>query len=204
MPTGYTAGILDGKVKTFSEFAKLCMKAFGACIHMRDDDMNAEYKPMIPSSYYKDELEKAQKELEQAQTISDSKIICNRKKSLNKDKKYAEKRILEITDNKNKLKEFLKEAVEYVPPTKDHIGVKKFMIEQLHLTIENDGKTDYHDKELIEIENQLNNIDPIKIRKELIESAKEEIKYCTKHYQEEVNRCNENDKWVSDFLKSLK
>jgi len=44
MPTGYTQGILDGTTKDFKEFAKHCMKAFGACVHMRDDDMKKEYE----------------------------------------------------------------------------------------------------------------------------------------------------------------
>ena len=39
MPTGYTAGILEGKIKTFPEFAKICMRAFGAAIHMRDNGL---------------------------------------------------------------------------------------------------------------------------------------------------------------------
>lgn len=40
MPTGYTAGILDNKITTFSEFALLCSRAFGATIHMREDDLD--------------------------------------------------------------------------------------------------------------------------------------------------------------------
>ncbi len=59
MPTGYTAGILDGKITTFQQFAKQCMRAFGATIHMRDDDMDAEITPRTPSDYYSKEIEKA-------------------------------------------------------------------------------------------------------------------------------------------------
>ena len=46
MPTGYTAGIIDGKTETFQEFAKQCMRNFGACIHMRDENMGKEYEPI--------------------------------------------------------------------------------------------------------------------------------------------------------------
>jgi hypothetical protein len=52
MPTGYTAGILDGKINTFPEFATECMKAFGACIHMRDDDISTTYRPRKVDDYY--------------------------------------------------------------------------------------------------------------------------------------------------------
>lgn len=203
MPTGYTAGILDGKVKTFPEFAKLCMKAFGACVHMRDENMDAEYKPIIPSTYYKKELEQEEKKLKKIKSYSDYKIIRERTKQLEERKAYAEKRILEITDNRNKLESFMKDAQTYIPPTTDHTGVKKFMIEQLQTTIDHDGSTEYYDKELIEIQNQLNNIDVVKLRTELITQCEEEIDRCACHYQEEVERCNENNKWVTDFLNSI-
>ena len=44
MPTGFTAGILDGKINSFREFALVCVRAFGAAAHMRDDGLNIEYK----------------------------------------------------------------------------------------------------------------------------------------------------------------
>ena len=52
MPTGYTNGILNGEIKTFDEFAKQCIRAFGAAIHMRDDDFNKEYEKRKPDNYY--------------------------------------------------------------------------------------------------------------------------------------------------------
>ena len=44
MPTGYTAGIIDGKTETFQDFAKQCMRAFGVTIHMRDENMDKGYE----------------------------------------------------------------------------------------------------------------------------------------------------------------
>lgn len=46
MPTGYTAGIIDGKIKDFKEFAKLCSRAF--IVHLRDEPINSEYKKREP------------------------------------------------------------------------------------------------------------------------------------------------------------
>ena len=57
MPTGYTEGIIDGKTETFQDFAKQCMRAFGATIHMRDEDMEAEITPRTPSDYSSKEIE---------------------------------------------------------------------------------------------------------------------------------------------------
>ena len=88
MPTGYTAGILDGKITTFPQFAKQCMRAFGATIHMRDDDMDAEITPRTPSDYYSKEIEKAKQLLKDAETFSDEVIVKNRKEELEKSKEY--------------------------------------------------------------------------------------------------------------------
>ena len=63
MPTGYTAGIIDGKTETFQEFAKQCMRAFGATIHMRDENMDKEYEPRTPSDYHTKALEEAKEKL---------------------------------------------------------------------------------------------------------------------------------------------
>jgi len=37
MPSGFTSDIYDGKKITFKDFTLKCARAFGACIHLRDD-----------------------------------------------------------------------------------------------------------------------------------------------------------------------
>ena len=58
MPTGYTAGILDGTVKDFNEFAKKCSRAF--MIHLRDEPFDSEYKKREPSDYHSKNLKEAE------------------------------------------------------------------------------------------------------------------------------------------------
>ena len=40
MPTGYTTDIYNGKDVTFKDFALKCARAFGACIHQREDNID--------------------------------------------------------------------------------------------------------------------------------------------------------------------
>ena len=56
MPTGYTAFIENGKVKTAKQFLHLCLRAFGICVRMRDDSLEVEddYTPKIIDGYQKD------------------------------------------------------------------------------------------------------------------------------------------------------
>jgi hypothetical protein len=42
MPTGYTAGVADGTITEFREYALLCARAFGACIMLRDEPVEEQ------------------------------------------------------------------------------------------------------------------------------------------------------------------
>ena len=60
MPTGYTEDIYNGKDVTFKDFALKCARAFGACVHQRDDDANDPPKLREPNTgYYEERLKKA-------------------------------------------------------------------------------------------------------------------------------------------------
>lgn len=203
MPTGYTAGIIDGKITTFPQFAKQCMKAFGACMHMRDENMDVEYKECVPSNYYSEEISKAKLLLKGAKELSDKSIIANKKKELRRSKLYHTNKIKEVTNSEVKLYDLLKKAKDWQPPTKEHESLKEFMIEQLQKTIDFDCGTKYHEKALKQIDIDLLNINPKVIREELLKEANKDISYNTQRLKEEVDRCNESNKWVTDLINSL-
>lgn len=203
MPTGYTAGIIYGKTETFQDFAKQCMKAFGACIHMRDEDMDKEYEPRIPSDYHTKALEKAKEKLKQAETLTDAELIEMRTKELEESKKYHLESIAKTKIVRAKLEEFLTKAIEFKAPTPDHEGLRKFMIEQLKTTIDHDGSSRYHDEALPQVEMELKNIDANQIRFTLISDANKDITYHLKEHKEELKRCAESNAWVETLLGSL-
>jgi|GEM_PF-828459 len=203
MPTGYTAGIIDGKTETFQDFVKLCMKAFGACVHMRDENINKEYEPRTPSDYHLKALEKAKEKLKQANTFTDVELIDMRTKELEESKKSYIEIIAKTKIVRAKLEEFLIKAIAFKAPTPDHNGLKKFMIEQLQTTIDLDGKTEYYDEALSEVEMKLKNIDAKQIRLSLIDNAKENIHYHLKAYKEEHKSCAKSNAWVEILLKAL-
>ncbi len=68
MPTGYTAGIIDGTTTTFQQFAKQCIRNFGATIHMRDEPSDVEYIERIPSDFHTKAIEEANKFRESMRT----------------------------------------------------------------------------------------------------------------------------------------
>lgn len=203
MPTGYTAGILDGDIKDFKQFAKLCIRNFGATIHMRDDPMYAEYVPREPSDYHLKAIKEANKLLSDSQSLSDNEIVSIRRAELLKDKMYHQEAISKEEKNADKLQEFLKDARAYVPPTEQHKGIKDFMIEQLTSTISFDCNTSYHAEKLVSIEKELETLDAKSIRISMLEKAAKDLRYHQDEYDKDVKRCQESNEWVMKFLNSL-
>ncbi|MCK9447138.1 hypothetical protein M0Q50_09830 [bacterium] len=203
MPTGYTCGILDGSIKDFKEFATVCMRAFGATIHMRDDDLTKSYEPRIPSDYYKRSLDDSIKKLKNINKLTDDEIVEEEKKSLEKYIIDYNKYIIEKKNNKKLLSNFLKEAYEFEPPTEEHVEFRNFMIDQIQKTIVGDCNYKYYEKEIAIITERLNNIDPIELRNKKIEFLNEDIIRAKQSYQEEIDRCNLSNNWVTDLTRTL-
>lgn len=203
MPTGYTAGILDGKTTTFPQFAKLCMRAFGATIHMRDDDMGIDYKQRTPSDYHIDKIKEARKVLKDVDNLTDDEIIANHKAELEKNKTYHLGAIKKAEEGEQRLNAILAEIQKWEPPSSDHVELKNFMIDQIEKTIDFDCKPKYHVDYLEQITKDLSNLQASEIRKNIIEKANKDLKYHTDEHNLDVERCNKSNKWVSDLLNSL-
>lgn len=204
MPTGYTYGIIEGKVKTFKEFAENCMRNFGACIHMRDDDSDKKYTPRIPSDYHSKKLKEASIKLKKNAELSDKEIIKQEKKKLNDDKKHYLEEIEKTKKTAAILESFLSKAKSYKAPTKEHEGIRDFMIQQLESTIDHDGDHSYYTEQLQEIKTNIYSINADVIRCEAIKNINDDMNYHLKHHKEEIKRCADSNKWVEVFIESLK
>lgn len=201
MPTGYTAGILDGTIKDFNGFAKLCIRAFGATMHMRDDSFDVEYKKAEPGDYYSTQLEKAKQDLIDIEKLTDSEIIDKQKSDLLKSKNRHIKYIEDAKLNEAKLNSILKDVSTWIPPTDNHKEIKNFMINQINETIKFDCSHESYEEKLNEIELELSNLDASKYRESLIKQANWSIDYNTEH--KEIKRCNEANEFVELFFNSL-
>jgi len=203
MPTGYTNGILNGEIKTFDEFAKQCIRAFGAAIHMRDDDFNKEYEKRKPDNYYINSLNTAKEKLEKIKKASDNDIIKKHTKELKAYRKTYIEKIKVIKKDKELLESFLNKAENFTPPTSEHENFKKFMIQQLQETIKYDCNSYYYEQELHDVNERLNNINANDIRDNLVKRYEKDILYYTEGYEKEVENCNTSNEWVDTLLNSL-
>lgn len=201
MPTGYTAGILDGTTKDFNQFAKHCSRAF--IMHLRDNPIDSEYKKLEVYNYHIKAIEKAKAELKQADSLSDEELIIQEKNRLIESKKYHLESKEKDELNKIKMDSFLEKAKQYVPPTENHQGIAKFMIEQIEKTIEFDCNSNYHIDELKTIDSKIEKVNADDIRSEMKVKATKDIAYHTKEHEADVKRCREYNQWYEDFIKNL-
>lgn len=201
MPTGYTAGIIDGTIKDFNEYAKQCSRAF--MIHLRDEPMNSEYQKREPSNYHFEEIEKSKLELNRLLLLTDVELVIQEKMKLLENREYHLLGKEKQEDNKEKLEGFLVKAMNYIPPTELHNGIADFMQSQLKTTIEFDCSGTYHIKALKTISDEMENMNPKNIRKKLQAEANKNIEYHTKERESELKRCKDTNKWYEDFINSL-
>ena len=203
MPTGYTAPILEGKITNFKDYAKLCMRAFGATIHMRDESLETEYVKRTPDNYHTNSLKKYQERFDELTNMSDEELFNEKTSEIKKNIEYRKQKFIEENDNRLKLLSILEDVDKWKPPTEEHQGIKKFMREQITETLKYDAEPKYHELQIKEYEEKLGNINVSEIREEYFKDIKQKIKYQTEQIYEEIKRVDSSNKWVETFLNSL-
>jgi hypothetical protein len=205
MPTGYTAGIIDGKITTFEQFATQCSRAFGATIHMRDNPLDSPYEPRTPSEYYVNSLQSQREKLEETKTMTDEAIVQDFETLLKDSLEYHERELEKTKVNLGRLNSIMESAKSWVPPTEDHEGVRDYMIDQLEITIKADGDPSYHVNKIVQAKKELEEgIDPKVYREEKIKEIEDRISYYEGEVQKELERCKQSNDWMDNFLESIK
>ena len=192
MPTGYTEDIYNGKDVTFKDFALKCARAFGACMHQREDNIDDPPKLKKPdTAYYEDKLKKA-KAFKKPTKAEYNLYIA-------KETEYLE---IELAKNEKRLADYkamLVNVKNWLPPTKEHFKFKEFMMEQLNGSIYADS-SEYYEKELKKIK-ALTYKDYCDILKM---DAENDILSYTDEIKKEKARTEKTNKWLTDLFKSLK
>jgi hypothetical protein len=205
MPTGYTAGIIDGEITTFEQFATQCSRAFGATIHMRDNPLDSPYEPRTPSQYYVNSLQSQREKLEETKTMTDEAIVQDFETLLKDSLEYHERELEKTKVNLGRLNSIMESAKSWVPPTEDHEGVRDYMIDQLEITIKADGDPSYHVNKIVQAKKELEEgIDPKVYREEKIKEIEDRISYYEGEVQKELERCKQSNDWMDNFLESIK
>jgi hypothetical protein len=208
MPSGYTYGIMDGTITEFEDFAKLCIRSFGATIHMRDDAADAVYRPLEPDLYLKNNLDHAKTEYEKALQMTDDEVAALITKSREALIRAKDETVQMLEKNKvikSRIENMLVKAYAYHPPTPEHEQIRQFMIEQLQASFK-EAIAEYAQKRLIDINEELKAPNPSieECRAELIKTAEDRLKYCNEKYQKNLEHCKQANHWCELFFESIK
>lgn len=200
MPTGYTDDVMQGKITELKDFAMLCARAFGACIMMRDEPLDAPIpEEFEPCSYHKESLKKAQEEFELFNKKSQEELMQDFEDYKASEKEFVSKAIEEKNIYKARYESMLEKVRAYNPPSVDHYKFKEFMVSQLTDSISYDCNPIYY----LEILEKVENLDfkqwAIDKRKSLLY----DIQYHTNHDKEEEERTNSRNEWISKLRESL-
>lgn len=206
MPSGYTQKIVEGE-QSFEEFFYTAVRAMGSFVHMRDYDLGAPLR--LPEDDFvtkgseqdvakrladvrryerelRDELAKTHEEIEAEFERDKAKQWAEYKET------YA--RRLPIYERVQRLRA---QVADWVPPTPEHEGFKKFMLQQLDETTKWDAElpkeptfpdtaAEYHAQEVKYLEDR--------------------VKLYRKWLQEEIDSPDVQQSridWIKDLIKSV-
>lgn len=195
MPTGYTAGIGDGKITTLEQYAWTCAQAFGALVSMRDDAHDAQIPEQLAvGQYYIDSAKESTEAFERFKSMSQDELEAENQKEMAEALAYYEKRIAENKALAKRYSSMLDDVLAWTPPTEDFVQFKDFMTEQILTSQRCD---------LYEVTPPV--IVPFK---EWLSSKQEKLarsaSYSFKNLEEETARVSKRNKWISQLRESLK
>jgi hypothetical protein len=146
MPTGYTAQIENGSVKTAKDFLRICLRNFGICHSILDSDVPLEETDLLPHikkafqknvDFYEESLKTSLDEIARFNQLSDDDIYREWKNDLTKKRDNYMKFYAESLQ-KNKLYDKFLESIKNWKASHDFENIKKFAIDQLEISKDND------------------------------------------------------------------
>lgn len=200
MPTGYTASVGDGKVTEFNEFAMNCAKGMGVAIMMRDEPAGEKLSiekclDLSSIEHHKKNLAEAKKRLKR----TDEEILADFDKMKKEKIKAAEEGAAREVETKRRYEAMLEKANAWTPPTKDHEGLKKFMVSQLTESIDFDCGGNYYERQLEDAKV----LRPEVYLQSYRDSVERDVEYHTKQLAETEQRNAERRAWIVAFMESL-
>lgn len=192
MPTGYTYPVVEGKVTEFKDFALQCARAFGACIEMRDEHQDVpipdEFKP---DDYHTQRYEESKAEMVRLMSLTPAECEAERDAEFEQVQKSHEKYVQTRQAENNRIKAMLLQVHAWEPPSRDHIELKKFMVDQLESSI---VKVHFDGPTKVGVEDWLHG---------KVASANRSMGYHQKRVASEVERIQQRNLWVKQLRESL-
>ena len=197
MPTGYTFKLME-KGQSFEDFVMGCARAMGACVTMRDDpDDKPIPEKFEPSSFYAESLEKELRALAYLEALDDEgRDRWGRARKATEIQSVRESILRERAQNA-RLYEICAKVQAWTPPTPDHEGLKKFMLDQLDLSAIDVSYSELRAQDAV-----------AKSPQEYFDEALKDHRRSSASYEREVEaerqRASNRTDWISKLRQSIK
>lgn len=197
MPTVYTAAIADDI--TFDDFVMQCARAMGALIMMRDDPTDAPIpKRFEPSDYHTNKIAEANASLERLAGMTAAEAAH----AANDAYEAAIASQMAAIRRNNMLREkynaMLAKVEAWQPPSIDHDGFKKFMVEQITSSLSFDCNNSYYHNQT---HTKLTDVEWLAQEEA---KARKDIAYHKAKNTEEVDLTEGRNRWIKKLRDSLK
>jgi len=196
MPTGYTAELMN-KGMDFKSFVFRCARAFGALIMMRDDPMDAPIPEKIePSDYHVKALAETKQKYKRLKTMTNDEKIAFGVTEKEKEIKVCREYLTKAMAENDRLTKMALQIKAWKPPTSDHEGLKKFMIDQIGISM---NDLSWSRKRLEKVEEE----PPVAYYAAAVSNAEQGINYHNKENLDEIKRAADRTEWVQQLRASL-
>jgi hypothetical protein len=192
MPTGYTAIIEERADLTFREFALRCARGMGACVMQRDDPMDDLPKAPEASDYHIKALAQATVRLVELRGLSVEGVRALWQADCDGNAKINAEQTSKCAEVKRRYDAMRAHVEAWTPPTKEHDGLRRFMLEQIDAC--------HSDWTPYLYENPATPGDWLAAQ---IKSAEWNIDYHTKQHTEELERTANRKSWIDSLYASL-
>jgi hypothetical protein len=195
MPTGYTEIIERKPDLTFEEFALRCARNFGALVMMRDDPLDAPIPArMEPAPYYAETVARLKRDLADVLLMSEAQCQARADDELREAREGNARREAEARELASRYAAMRSRVSAWQPPTLDHEGLKRFMLEQIDESLPRGGYV-YR-----EPENRLTGAEWRQVR---ADELSRRLERAEASLAEEVERANGRNAWVDALRGSL-
>ena len=202
MPTGYTSYIKDGEITSGKEFLKLCTRAFGIAVDLKDESLDVPTPNHFePAPYYEKAYKDSLASREKAYSMTLEKVREDIIFKYNDNKGRAAKILEEYKDEDKKYLKVREEVEKWIPPTPEHENLKKFCLEQIDMSL----NTSLYEWCEEDINKELDTSDDtvMKYIDILKDNADKEVKRTYENWQAELRRVEKKNLWMKQFLDSL-
>lgn len=195
MPTGYTSDIYEDKEVTLRDFILRCARGMGALVMMRDDPLDAPIREFEPSDYHAKAIAATRARLDALADMRADEIERQAEGAHAKAFDLWRQRRDERLVLRDRYEAMLNEVKAWQPPTPDHEGLRKFMVEQLEESIRFDCSSKFDEPPVREPTGAWFT--------QQVQKAQHDLDYHVEENAKEVARTAERNAWVRALKESL-